>query len=222
MNDREIAEFVVEALQEGIVPWRYPFNVTPEFKPLFGRFFIGEPKAEADADYTELDAILAATGAKITCHWAVPKPRCERPPQDRILMPPRSWFVSDKTYHASRIHEVLHFLEQPWRVGWIGTDHQAEMVAEVGTAFLESHNRLPNDQDNLNIIKWLPAWANGIDASPAYLFNAVAQAERAVNYLLDLHRRKEAAQAEFPPENMSWPKTATRKMTTRKAAARSA
>jgi len=193
MNDRELADVVLEALREGIVPWRFPINVMPEYKALFGTFFVGEPMSDADAHYTELDAILAATGAKFTCHWRVPKPRCERPPQDRILLPPRSRFFSERTFHASRIHEVLHFLEQPFRVGWIGSDHQAEMVAEIGTAFLESHLRLPHDQDDFNNRKWLSAWASGINASPAYLFDAVAQAERAVNYLLGLHRRKQAA-----------------------------
>jgi len=181
----------VKALTEGIVPWRFPVNVMPEFKELFGKFFVGEPVT--DANYAELDAVLAATGAKISEHWRVPKPRCERPPQDRILMPPRSWFLSPSTFHASRIHEVLHFLEQPHRVGWIGSDHQAELVCEVGTAFLESHLGLSHDQDNFNIRKWLPAWTNGINTCPAYLFDAVAQAERSVNYLLGLRRKKEAA-----------------------------
>jgi len=193
MDRHETARRFVNALRAGNAPWRYPHNRLPEFEPLFGTFFVGEPVSDADADYTELDAILAATGAKFTCHWRVPKPRCERPPQDRILMPPRSWFVSDRTYHASRIHECLHYLEQPFRVGWIGSDHQAEMVAEIGTAFLESHLRLPHDQDDFNIRKWQHAWVSGINASPGYLFDAVAQAERSVNYLLDLRRFKEAA-----------------------------
>lgn len=194
MDRRQVAQAVIDALTEGIVPWRFEVNVMPEFKPLFGQFFTGKPLTEGEADYGELDAIIAATGARISEHWRVAKPRCERPPQDRILMPPRSWFLNVPTFQASRIHEVLHFLEQPDRVGWIGSDHQAELVAEVGTAFLEAHLRLPNDRDcTTNIVKWLPVWTSGIEASPAYLFDAVAQAERAVRYLLDLRRRKEAA-----------------------------
>ncbi len=191
MDRRQLAEAVIDGLTEGIVPWRYPTNITPEFKALFGKYFVGEPLAEAD--YGELDAILAATGARITEHWRVKKPRCERPPQDRILMPPRSWFLSASTFHASRIHEVLHYLEAPHRVGWIGSDHQAELTAEIGTSFLESHLRLPHDLENANIFKWLAAWTSGVNASPAYLFDAAAQAERAVEYLLDLHRSKAAA-----------------------------
>jgi antirestriction protein ArdC len=193
MDRREIAAAVLDALYEGIVPWRFPANVLPELKPVFGPFVTGDPGSEAEADYGELDAILAATGAKVVTHWRVAKPRCDRPPRDRILLPPRSRFFSERTYHASRIHEVLHFLEQPERAGWIGRDDQSEMVCEVGTSFLESHLRLPPDQDITNIKKWLPAWTDGIKADPNYLFDAVAQAEKAVRYLLGLRRKKDAA-----------------------------
>ena len=192
VNYRDLAAAVLEALHEGIVPWRFPINVMLELAPTFGMFFTGEPLAEAEADYGELDAIIAAVGVKITHHHRVVKPRYDRPPLDRILMPPRSRFWNERQYQATRIHEVLHYLESHG-VGWIGTDHQSELSCEIGTGFLEAHLRLPHDQDNTNIEKWLPKWAIGIEADPAYLFNAVAQAEESVRYLLDLrHRRREA------------------------------
>jgi antirestriction protein ArdC len=191
-DQRQLADRVLKELHEAVVPWRYPNNVMPEFALLFGQFFTGEPLTEAQVDYAELDAIIAATGARITHHWRCPKPRCDRPPLDRILLPPRSRFINDQQYHASRIHEVVHYLESG-RVGWIGSDHQAELVAECATGFLEAHLRLPHDDDNTNINKWLPKWAEGIEADPAYLLNAVAFAERSVNYLLDLRRRRVAA-----------------------------
>ena len=191
MNDQELAELVMDALHQGIVAWRYPYNVEPEFSSKFGCFFWGEPIAQAD--YTELNAIIKATGAKIVHHWRCKRPLCFRPPRDRILLPVRSYFRDEAQYHACRIHEVLHYLEQPWRVGWIGTDHQSELVCEIGTGFLESYLRLPHDEDNTNINKWLPAWKKGIEANPRYLFLAVARAKQAVNYLLDLREQKEAA-----------------------------
>src|SRR5947209_1594004 len=167
MNDqRKLADLVLDSLRAGAVPWRFPHNRLPEFVALFGQFFTGEPLTEAEVDYGELDAIIKATGAKITHHWRCPKPRCDRPPLDRILLPPASRFMNDRQYHASRIHEVVHYLEQPWRVGWIGSDHQAELVAECATGFLEAHLRLPHDDDNTNINKWLPMWAEGIEEDP--------------------------------------------------------
>ena len=189
---RELAAAVLEALQEGIAPWRHPYNVMPELAPTFGKFFTGEPLTEAEAEYGEVDSIIAAVGVKITHHWRCPKPRCDRPPLDRILMPPRSRFWNEAQYQATRIHEVLHYLESHG-VGWIGSDHQSELVGEIGTGFLESYLRLPPDRDTANIEKWLPLWAKGIEADPAYLFDAVVQAERATNYLLDLRHRRSAA-----------------------------
>ena len=176
---------------KGIAPWRYPINVMPEFAPTFGKFFTGEPLTEPEVCYAELDAILRATGARITHHWRCPKPRYDRKPLDRILLPPRSRFINRQQYHASRIHEVIHYLEG--RVGWVGSPDLGELIAECATGFLESFLRLVHDQDNTNIKKWLSAWTKEIESDPAYLFAAVAQAERSVNYLLDLPRRKVAA-----------------------------
>jgi antirestriction protein ArdC len=186
---RVLADLVLQALRAGTVPWHYPTNAAPPFGPVFGAFSTGEPADEAAADYGELEAILAATGARIVHHRRVAKPRCERPPGERILLPPRAAFLDEPQYRATRTHEVLHYLEQPGRVGWIGSDHQAELVAEVGTGLLWSHLRLPPDRDVTNIDKWLPAWAAGVRADPAYLFDAVAQAGRAVAYLLALSGR---------------------------------
>lgn len=193
MDDRELAELVLETLRAGIVPWQYPMNAFPQFREMFGTFVSGEPVGEAEADYGELDRLIEAVGVKIVHHPMVKKPRCERPPKERILLPPRSRFLSEAQYRGTLIHEVLHVLEQKHRVGWIGSEHQAELVSEVGTGFVLSHLRLPPDFDTTNIRKWLPAWENGIRANQAYLFDAVAQAEKVTRYLLDLRRVKEAA-----------------------------
>lgn len=192
MYQQQISELVLDTLQEGIVPWQHPVNDLPEFRGLFGTFISGEPHSEAD--YGELENIIGAVDVKTVLHGRVKKPRCERPPREKILLPPKSRFLSEAQFRATLIHEVLHALEQPHRAGWIGSDHQAELVCEVGTGFVLSHLRLPPDPSDIaNIVKWLPAWTEGIRANPAYLFAAVAQAERAVRYLLNLRRRKAAA-----------------------------
>lgn len=192
MDRRELAELVLDALRAGVVPWQHPANTFPQFKNLFRTFVTGEPVGEAKADYGELDEIIRAVGVKIVHHGRVRKPRCERPPRERILLPPKPRFLSEAQYRATVIHEVLHALEQPHRVGWIGSDHQSELVSEVGTGLVLSHLRLPADLDTTNIRRWFAAWENGIKADPAYLFDAVAQAEKAARYLLGL-RREEAA-----------------------------
>ena len=190
VNRRDLASAVLESLHEGIVPWRYPFNVMPELAPTFGKFFTGKPPSEAEANYAELDGIIRATRAKVKHHWNCRKPRYHRF-QDRIVMPLRSYFQTVAHYRGTLIHELLHHVEH--RVGWIGSDHQAEMVAEIGTSFIESYLQLPHDQEIANIQKWLTWWTREITSNCAYLFDAVAQAERAVRYLLDLRRQRSAA-----------------------------
>lgn len=193
MNEqRQVAERVLDSLQAGIVPWRFPHNRQPEFSGLFGTFFTGEPLTEAEVDYRELDAIIAATGAKIIHNGRSRKPRFHRL-KDKIVLPLRSFFQDEAHYQATRIHEVLHHLEQPGRLGWIGSNHQSELVCEAGTGMLESYLRLPHDWDDTNIIKWLPKWAEGIEADPNYLIRAASVAEFSVRYLLDLRRLKAAA-----------------------------
>lgn len=187
MNDGELANAVLKHLHEGIVPWRHPINVSPEFKPLFGQFFTGEPLTEAETTYAEVDQIIAATGVKITRHWRVAKPRYDRPPLDRIMLPPRSRFMDEPQYQATRLHEIFHHVEH--RVGWVGSSHLAELVAEIATSNVESFFRLPPDQCRKNIEKWLPWWTMEVSTDPTYLLDAVAQAAKAVNYLLDLRRR---------------------------------
>lgn len=207
MERHEFAQQTIEALKTGNVPWRYPFNQLPHFEPLFGKFFDGVPQSDEEVDYAEVDALVLMAGAKVTHHWRCQRPRCDRPPLDRILLPERARFRDERQYRASIIHEILHFIEQPWRVGWIGSYHQAELVAEIGTGFVESFLRLPHDTDNTNIETWLGDWTKGIEANPHYLFDAIAQAELGVNYLLDLRPRMKNGTGRQSPRHESGGRT---------------
>jgi antirestriction protein ArdC len=190
MDRRETARRFVDFLRAGNAPWRHPYHRLPEFEPLFGKFFRGEPQSVAEADYAVVDAITGAVGVKVRHHWNCRRPRYWRD-QDRIVMPLKSYFQDEAHYQATRLHEVFHAVEN--RVGWAGPGHIGELIAEAGTAMLLSQLLLPHDSDDKNINKWLPWWAMEITFDPAYLFDAIAHAERATNYLLGLQRRKEAA-----------------------------
>jgi len=192
MERREAARRFVDFLRGGSAPWRYPHNRLPEFEPFFGKFFRGEQQSVGEADYAVVDAIIKVVGVRVRHHWNCGKPRYLRG-QDRIVLPLKSYFQDEAHYQATRLHEILHAAEQPHRANWTGPCHQGEFIAEAGTAMLLSHLLLPHDADNKNVEKWLPWWAMEIAIDPAYLFDAIAQAERSVNYLLGLRRLKEAA-----------------------------
>ncbi len=119
---RDLADRVLEALHAGVVPWRHPANLPPEFMPLFGRSNAADPPAVGRADYAELDAVIAATGAKVVHRRRAVRPRCERPPNERIVLPPRSRFFCVRTYHAARTHEALHYIHRATARGRVGRD----------------------------------------------------------------------------------------------------
>ena len=188
----EIARRFIAYLRAGNAPWRHPHHRLPEFEPFFGKFFEGEPQSVAEADYAVVDSIIEAVGVKLRHHWNCGKPRYLRD-QDRIVMPLKTYFIDEAHYQTTRLHEVFHAIERPDRANWSGPAHQAELVAEAGSAMLLSQLRLPHDAEEKNVQKWLPWWAMEVSFDPSYLFDAISQAERSVNYLLDLVRLKEAA-----------------------------
>ena len=192
MDRHETARRFVNALRAGNAPWRYPHNRLPEFEPLFGKFFRGEPQSVAEADYAVVDAITGAVGVKLRHHWNCRRPRYWRD-QDRIVLPPKPYFQDEAHYQATRLHELFHAAEQPQRAGPAGPGHQAELVAEAGTGMIVSRLLLPFDGDDTNLNKYLAWWTMEMTLDPAYLFDALAKAEQATNYLLGLLNRKVAA-----------------------------
>jgi antirestriction protein ArdC len=189
MDRKGIAKQFIYALRDGKAPWRYPHNRLPAFEPVFGPFFRGEPRSVAEADYAEVEAMTGAVGVRLKHHWNCRKPRYFRD-EDRIVLPPKSYFQDEAHYQATRLHEVFHAVEH--RMGWTGPAHAAELVAEAATGMILSELRLPHDADNSNVNKWVAWWTMEITWDTEYLFTALGQAERAVNYLLNL-RQKEAA-----------------------------
>ena len=139
-------------------------------------------------DYSEAEAIIKATGAKIRHHRQRRIPMYLRPPQDRILLPSRASFNDDQQYCATKFHEVVHHSES--RLGWSGSADQGEMIAEAATGIIEAELGLPHDADLLNHNLWLPTWIERIQTSPTYLIDAAAQASRAVNFVLGFSRQQ--------------------------------
>lgn len=161
------------------------FNAEQCFGKDCGKFLIlNENKQEPD--YHAAESIIAATKADIYQDDSVEQPRYERPPIDRIMMPTRKNFIDDAQYWATKFHEVIHWTES--RIAWKGSQDQGELMAEIATGYLESELGLPHDTDTTNHDKWMKLWVENIEKNPKYLFDAAAQAARAVDYVLGFTR----------------------------------
>jgi antirestriction protein ArdC len=174
------------------------FNADQCFGKDCGKFLIlNENKQEPD--YSHVESIIEATRADIRHHPRVKRPRYDRPPDDRIMLPPRSRFIDDAQYYATKVHEILHWAE--WRIGWTGSADMGELIAEIGTGYLESELGLPHDQDMTNHNKWVGIWVANIESNPKYLFDAAAQAARAVDYVLGFTRVQEREDSDLQPNS---------------------
>lgn len=163
------------------------FNADQCFGKTCGKYLILKENMQ-EPDYTQAESIVAATKANIREHGSVRKPRYDRP-SDRILFPTRKNFLNDAQYWATKFHEVIHWTEG--RIGWVGPVDQGELIAEIATGYLESELSLPHDMDTANHDKWMPTWIENIEKNPKYLFEAAAQAARAVDYVLGFTKAQE-------------------------------
>ena len=166
----------------------YPvFNAEQCFGNTVGKYLILKENIK-QPNYTDIRAIVEATGAKIRHHVATQHPRYDRYPLDRIMLPPKVRFVDQTQYWASILHELAHYSER--RIGWAKPIHQGELFAEIVSGYMESELELPHDKDLTNHDKWLPVWINEIEKDPKYLFDAAAYAAKSVDWILGFTRLK--------------------------------
>ena len=116
---------------------------------------------------------------------------CYIPSRDVIAMPPLAAFHSAEAYAATLDHEAVHATAAPHRVGRDLSrrfDKQAvaaeELVAEIGAAILGAHLRLPPDHI-FDHAAYIGNWMSILRSDKRAFFHAAAQAQLAVDWLLD-------------------------------------
>ena len=139
-----------------------------------------------DADVAA-ESLLAASGARIQ-HGG--SRAFYRPSDDVIQLPPTGAFDSASDYYGVALHELTHWTAHPDRCnrqlsGRASIDAYAfeELIAEMGSAFLTNHCRLPGQLQHASYIaSWLAALRN----DKRLIFTAASQAQKAADYLLAL------------------------------------
>lgn len=124
------------------------------------------------------------------------------PSQDMINMSPvDSWkptgnSTAQQNYYSTLLHELIHWTGHKSRIDRLNKFSYAEeeLIAELGSGLLCNLlgiSKEPSDQH----AKYLNSWIKAISDKPKALFQATAQAQKAINFMDDLQQVKEAKTA---------------------------
>lgn len=117
------------------------------------------------------------------------------PSQDRVVVPHISQFNAVAEYYSTVFHELTHSTGIASRCGRkelekmvaFGDENYSkeELVAEIGSCFLNSHAGLTTESSFRNSTAYLQGWLNAISGNPEMIVFASSQAEKAVEYILN-------------------------------------
>ena len=146
--------------------------------------------AVMDQRYEKADAVIAATKAEIRFGGNQPR-YC--PNLDCIEMPFRHQFNTMADYYQTLAHETVHWTEHSSRLNWdrskAGHSYAlGELIAEIGGCFLCEELGLSTGDNLENHHAYLKSWLQAMQNDPRFIFQASAQASKAVDYLLSFSR----------------------------------
>jgi len=145
-----------------------------------------------DQRYEKADAAIAATKADIRFGGNQPR-YC--PSVDCIEMPFRHQFATMADYYQTLAHEAVHWSGHESRLN--RTQHSRfgdrayafeELIAEVGGCFLCEELGLATGDNLENHHAYLKSWMQSMQNDPRFIFQASAQASKAVDHLLSYSR----------------------------------
>jgi antirestriction protein ArdC len=101
---------------------------------------------------------------------------------DYILMQSERYFPFKSDFYSVMLHEIMHWTEV--RTGWMHSLPVREFVAEVGMNILGLDLGVPHCLDSYNHYQWLKHWHSIFHKDETFFFWAMAQVDRACDYLL--------------------------------------
>jgi antirestriction protein ArdC len=147
---------------------------TPEVEPCS----VWDASSAADRILDESGARIRHSGARAFYLISV----------DLIQLPPHSAFANAGDYYATALHELTHWTGHSSRCDRpLGRRHgieayaYEELVAEMGSAFLTNHCRLPG---RLQHASYIASWLTALRNDKRLIFSAASQAQKAADYLL--------------------------------------
>jgi antirestriction protein ArdC len=138
------------------------------------------------------DAFATATGADI-CHGG--DKACFVPSMDCIVLPDPEAFETVEHYHATKLHELVHWSGHESRLNRdlknrFGTKAYAaeELVAELGAAFLCAHLGV---EGQLRHAGYIDSWLSLLKEDDRAIFTAASKASAAADYLRSFSEKLE-------------------------------
>lgn len=117
------------------------------------------------------------------------------PTADRVVCPELSQFDKPEMYYSTLFHESVHSTGHESRLARLKSDNLAafgsddysreELVAEIGAAFLINRAGIDCEAAFSNSVAYLQGWIKHLSAKKRDFAIACAQAEKAVNYILN-------------------------------------
>ena len=174
-------EFLLMALENGVVPWRYqwPADMTPEQLYNVESFLAVEKKPARSTcespNYGRANLIVAATKADIRyCVWPVAYYCIDG---DYIRMPAIGHFPFERDFHETRFHELAHWAQRG------GADAKGELVAEIGACFMLARLNLPTSDDLENHTKHLDSWLACMRQDPTWIGGVLLEVNRVADFI---------------------------------------
>ena len=127
-----------------------------------------------------------------------------RPATDSIRMPERETFDSEAHFYATLFHEITHSTGHESRLARPGITNpirhashnysQEELVAEMGAAFLAAEAGIDAEGLMDNSAAYVASWLKALRNDKKLVVFAAAQAQKAVDHILDRSSECEAAE----------------------------
>jgi antirestriction protein ArdC len=152
---------------------------------------------ELQGRFDEADRVVAATNADIRYGG---DGAFYNMAGDYIQMPPRSRFALPE-FVETLGHELVHWTEAPHRLNWDRTKPQnsyacGELIAELGGCYFAGELGLPVSERLDNHAAYLQHWLQEMKSNPQFIFQAAAQASRAVDFILSFSQTSAAESEE--------------------------
>lgn len=120
------------------------------------------------------------------------------PAKDEIHLPEKDSFSNSYAYNATALHELAHATGHEKRLnremkGHFGTPEYAyeELVAEMTSCFLSADLQVEQTQEHIDNHKaYVQSWIQMIEDKPENLVKAIAQAEKASQYMDEMAERE--------------------------------